>query len=87
MLVAQLPNDSRTAVALHPESAWSTSDYLLRQIDYEIRTALWALAGGKKAGPQPEPVYSPAEMAEHEEAVDQAESMAATVAKLFDLDI
>lgn len=87
VLAAQLPNDSRTAIAQHPESAWSTSDYLLRQIDYVLRMTTWALAGGDKCGPKPEPVYSPAETIDHEEAARQAENMASVVAKLLDLDI
>lgn len=86
-LAAQLPNDSRTAIAEHPENAWSTSDYLLRQIDYTMRTVVWALAGGDKSGPAPEPVYSPSELADHEAAVKRAENMAATVARLLDLEI
>lgn len=86
-LAAQLPYDSRTAIAEHPENAWSTSDYLLRQIDYTIRTVVWALAGGDKSGPAPEPAYSPAEIEDHEAAVKRAEEMASTVAKLLDLEI
>lgn len=87
VLTAQLPSDSRTAITQHPENAWDESTYLLRQIDYVLRMTTWALAGGDKSGPKPEPVYAPAEIISNERAVEQAESLATTVAKLLDLDI
>lgn len=87
LLAAQLPQDSRTAVAEHPERAWSTSDYLLRQIDYVLRLFVWGLGGGDKSGPQPEPIYSPAEIITNEQEIEAAEKMASAVAKIFDLDI
>lgn len=84
-LAAQLPANSRVSVAANPENAWSTSDYLLRSIEYQLRAFVWAMAGGDKVGAKPEPVYSPGEFARHEEAVADAERMARNVAAVLGL--
>lgn len=84
-LAAQLPANSRVSVAANPENAWSTSDYLLRSIEYQLRAFAWAMAGGDKVGAKPEPIYSPGESARHEKAVEEAERMASSVAAVLGL--
>ena len=86
VLAAQLPDDSRVAIAANPENAWKTSDYLLRNIEYQIRAIAWAFAGGEKAGPRPEPIISPGEDAAHVSAVEEAERMAANVAAVLGIN-
>lgn len=86
-LAAQLPANSRVSVAANPENAWSTSDYLLRSIEYQLRAFVWAMAGGDKVGAKPEPIYSPGEFARHEEAVEQAERMAHNVASVLGISL
>lgn len=86
-LAAQLPANSRVSVAANPENAWSTSDYLLRSIEYQLRAFVWAMAGGDKVGAKPEPVYSPGEFARHEDAVADAERMAHNVASVLGISL
>lgn len=85
-LAAQLPATSRVARAENPELEWTTSEYMLRQVEYAIRLLLWGLGGGDKGGPKPEPIQSPAERISHGEAVEAAEQMAATVAAVFNIE-
>lgn len=84
-LAAQLPPTSRVARAEHPNNEWDAATYFLRQIDYTLRMLSWGLAGGDKAGPKPEPVYSPGEVVS-QDMVEQAEAMASTVASLLNLE-
>ena len=74
-LTTQLPATSRIARAEHPENEWTTTDYLLRQLEY---------GGGDSQ--KPDPIPSPADRAAHEEAVEQAEQMAQTIASIFNLE-
>lgn len=60
--MTQLPHDSRIARAEHPELQWQTSDYLLRQIEFQLRALMWALGSGK--GEKPKPLPSPDEIEE-----------------------
>ena len=86
-LAAQLPDTSRVAVAAHPENAWRTGDYLLRSIEFQLRAFAWALAGGEKTGPKPEPIYSPSESAHFDAIAKEAERMADNVASVLGLSL
>lgn len=86
-LAAQLPDTSRVAVAAHPENAWSTGDYLLRSVEFQLRAFAWALAGGEKTGPRPEPIYSPGESAHFDAIVKEAERMADNVASVLGISL
>ena len=86
-LAAQLPANSRVSVAANPENAWSTSDYLLRNIEYQVRAFAWAFAGGDKVGAKPEPIYSPGEFARHEGAIEEAARMAHNVASVLGISL
>lgn len=83
-LTTQLPATSRIARAEHPENEWTTTDYLLRQLEYGVRLLMWGLGGGDSQ--KPDPIPSPADRAAHEEAVEQAEQMAQTIASIFNLE-
>lgn len=86
-LAAQLPDTSRVAVAAHPENAWTTSDYLLRSVEFQLRAFAWALAGGEKTGPRPEPIYSPGESANFDAIAKEAERMADNVASVLGISL
>lgn len=86
VLAAHLPTTSRVAVAANPDNAWTTSDYLLRNIEYQLRAFTWAFAGGEKVGPRPEPIYSPGESADYESMVDEAVKMASNVAAVLGIE-
>ena len=50
--------------AIDPAFEWSDSDYLLSQIEYDLRMLAWSLSGGKKSkSPKPRPIESPTERA------------------------
>ena len=85
-LTAQLPPTSRIAQAEHTENAWTVTDYLIRNLEYQVRMLCWGLAGGDKAGPKPEPIYSPADIDNHAQMVERAEAMADTVASLLNIE-
>lgn len=76
-LTTQLPMESRVAKLEHPELQWQTSDYLLRQIEWQLRALMWSLAGGK--GDKPKPLPTPDEIAEgktsEEKAVEQRKAV------------
>ena len=85
-LAAQLPESSRVARAVHPENDWTVNDYILRNLEYSFRLFCWAMAGGEKSGPKPEPIYSPSDITEHESMVEEAERMAASVAAVLGIE-
>lgn len=86
-LAAQLPDTSRVAVAAHPENAWTTGDYLLRSVEFQLRAFAWALAGGEKTGPNPEPICSPGESAHFDAIAKEAERMADNVASVLGISL
>ena len=80
-LVSQLPLDSRIARAEHPELEWQTSDYLLRQIEFQLRVLLWSLGSGK--GQKPTPLPSPNEIADGKASEEKAEEQKKAVDALL----
>lgn len=63
-LARNLPAGSAVHRALNPALEWADSDYLLMQIEYDIRLLAWSLAGGKKSrSPKPKPIETPTERA------------------------
>lgn len=61
-LAAHMPPDSALYAAIEPANEWGASEYLLAQIDYDIRCLSWGLAGGKKSkSPQPKRIETPAQ--------------------------
>lgn len=65
VLWEQLPAGSRTARAQSPTLQWGTAEYLLWQIEYQVRALGWALSYDKKhPTPKPKPIQTPAQLAD-----------------------
>lgn len=63
-LAANMPPDASLYVDLDPSLAWGSTDYLLAQIEHDLRMLAWMLAGGSKSkSPKPKPIENPAERA------------------------
>lgn len=59
-----LPAGSAVMRAIDPALEWADSDYILAQIEHDVRMLAWALSGGKKSkAPKPRPIESPTERA------------------------
>lgn len=65
LLWVQLPADSRTARMQAPSLEWETGEYLLWQIEYQLRSLVWSLTYDKKhPKPKPQPIQTPGQRAE-----------------------
>lgn len=82
-LTSQLPPESRVARAAHPELRWETSDYLLRQIEFQIRALMWSLGGGK--GEKPQLIPSPDEYETRQEAQEREQAKRDSIAAMLGL--
>ena len=65
-LCTQLPDGSRVLCALDPDHAWTVTDFLLRQIEYDLRRAFW---DGK--GDEPVPITAPGDEMRAEREAEQ----------------
>lgn len=85
MLLRQLPAGSRVLSAADPDLAWSVEALLLRQIDYDLRCLIHALAGGKGEAPVPVPTPSEARAldAALEGACEAASEVYGSLAHIF----
>lgn len=73
VLWEQLPADSRTARIQAPELAWSQADYLLWQIEFQLRGLAYALTYDKRhPRPKPVPLMTPGQRAEARRKRDAA---------------
>lgn len=60
--LANVPKGSALAAAIDPANEWDESGYLLAQIEFDIRSLTWALAGGKKSkSPKPKRIETPSD--------------------------
>lgn len=84
-LAAQLPAASRLAKAQNASNKWTTGEYFLRLIEYELRVLLWGMSDPKRRGDKPSPIMSPAELVEKQELIEHAEAVESAVAAAFDL--
>ena len=84
ILAAQLPEDSRTVRAI-AGTTWSTSDYLLRNIEHAARIILWRDSDPKKRGEFPEPIPAPNETRKAETDAERAKKLARLVAEAFNM--
>ncbi len=64
ILWSQLPAESRSVRSEAPTLEWTSGEYLLWQIEYQLRTLMWSLGDKKKRGARPQPLTTPAKMAE-----------------------
>lgn len=73
VLWSQLPAGSRTARAESPTLEWGTTDYLLWQIEFNLRNLIWALTSdAKHPAPKPQPIKTPGQIAEAHRKRDHA---------------
>ena len=84
ILAAQLPEDSRIVRAV-AGTTWSTSDYMLRNIEHATRIMLWRDSDPKKRGEFPTPILAPNETRKAETDAERAAKMARLVAEAFDM--
>lgn len=64
ILCGQLPRDSRLMTAISPALAWSDETYMLARVDYMLRVIAWMFSeDGSKGINQPQPIATPAEIA------------------------
>ena len=65
MLFVALPREARSIQRLRPEAQWSPTDYLLWQLEFNVRSLQWSLIDKKDgAGHRaPKPLPTPAETA------------------------
>lgn len=59
-LCAQLPKGARTRGRENPDEEWKLAEQLLRAVEYDIRSILWAVAS-KKGTKRPKPIELPSE--------------------------
>lgn len=65
LLWEQLPAGSRTARAQQPALEWGSAEYLLWQIEYQLRCLAWSLCtDSKHPVPKPKPISTPGERAD-----------------------
>lgn len=65
LLWEQLPADSRTARRQAPALEWDVGEYLLWNIEFELRQLMWSLTYDKRhPRPQPRPLLTPGQRAE-----------------------
>lgn len=73
LLWSQLPAESRTARLQAPSLEWETGDYLLWQIEFQLRNLIYALTYDKKhPTPKPKPLQTPGQRAEAHRKRDAA---------------
>lgn len=65
-LAAQLPAGSRVLRAIDPDQAWTVTDFLLRQIEYDLRRAFWS-----GEGEEPKPIEAPGDVLRAEREAEQ----------------
>lgn len=67
LLWQYLPDNSRLAKAQYPQLRWSTTDYMLWRIEHQLRSIAWGMADKKdRSAEPPEPIKTPAQLAELE---------------------
>ena len=78
LLCTQLPRDSRLARAVNPQIAWSDGEYILRRIEYLLRSIFW---DGK--GQKPEPIPAPGDIEGAQAAKEKEDEAQLTVAAVL----
>lgn len=86
-LWSQLPAGSRTFRREAPELEWSTTDYLLWRLEYDVRSLMWGLSDPKKRGNEPRPMETPAKRAEAIRKRDSALSHKDEIARVLGIEV
>lgn len=87
LLWSQLPAGSRTFRRAAPELEWSTTDYLLWKLEFELRSLMWGLSDPKKRGSEPRPMETPAKRAEAIRKRDSALSHRREIAGILGIEV
>lgn len=87
LLWAQLPAGSRTARMQAPSLEWETGDYLLWQIEYQLRNLIWSLTYDKKhPSPKPKPLQTPGQLHDARKRRDHALAAREEIDRLLGLE-
>lgn len=74
VLFLNLPQEARSVRRLNPELQWTTTEYLLWHLEFDVRAFQWSLLDkkSKKGFRPPKPLPTPAEIAHNYQARDNA---------------
>ena len=74
MLFGQLPLEARSLRKINPQLQWSTTDYFLWLLDYDVRSLQWTILDekAKRGHRPPKPLPTPAETAHNSQKRDNA---------------
>lgn len=74
MLFVNLPQEARSMRRIHPEVQWTATDYLLWQLEFDVRSLQWSLTDEKsrRGHKPPKPLPTPAETAHNSQAKENA---------------
>lgn len=73
ILYGQLPAESRTARRQNPDLVWGATEYLLRRIEFNLRSLIWGMSNdAKRKVNEPKPIKTPAEIARNKQHKDAA---------------
>lgn len=87
LLWRHLPAESRTARMQEASLRWDAGEYLLWQIEYELRLLLWSLTNTKEnPQPKPKPIENPARAAELEKKAEAAMGRKDEIARRLGLE-
>ena len=88
LLHSQLPPSSRIMRKHAPALEWSNTDYLLWQIEFNIRSLQWSLIDkkGRQGQKAPKPLTTPQEHAHNLERKRNAENNKAEINKLLGIE-
>ena len=67
-LAAMLPPNARVRVHDNPDAAWTPETFLLRDIEYGVRSYIWGMSDPKSRGKAPQPMLSPSEQKQRHDA-------------------
>ena len=82
MLWHALPRESRCAQRSIPAARWSPAEYMLASCEHELRTLIWQQTkDGQKGRNKPQPIKTPAQVADAEAKRDRALAFKAELEK------
>lgn len=77
-----LPRESRCSRRATPANEWSTTDYLLRDIEYWLHWIQWSKTkDAKHKRNEPEPIETPEELSEAQRKADRAMANKSLIAR------
>lgn len=87
LLWSALPRESRCARRLAPSGEWGQAEYLLWQVEYDLRVLAWQnTRDGKRGRNRPRPLQTPGERAENTRRAAAALSQRDEIASSFGIE-